>query len=267
MLISGDSSMESDREYLLALLNQQIQAPPFGVMHRVAAPPPLKYSLVPVDPKMSADANRVFNVALRSLVDQWLDSGRSGNVETPRERNLGVGTHGRDDLWFLLNSWVAKDRFRWSFTKSGEIELSLPCRQSSNDALADANNDAIRLFAMLLQSSLRYRIAQCRKPECGRYFYYERLPKGTLKCGTLCPEHKIHGGTVRKERQRKAHKERLLSLAAAAWPRWKPAYGERSLWIAGQVNRRLAASEQRITRKFVTQNDGEIQKRTEEQNA
>ena len=107
-------SLESGPEYLLTLLNKQIQAPPFGTQRRVPALPPLNFSIVPAHSEVSTEANKCFVGALQSLIDQWLESGRLGGVESPRKRNLGFGTPSREGLLFVVNSWIVQDRFSLS---------------------------------------------------------------------------------------------------------------------------------------------------------
>ena len=205
---------------------------------------------------------------LRALVDDWLDSGRSEGTETPKERTLRRGTLNtwtrtiwpeRDGLQDILNHWVSEGRFQFSFTDSGELELETPCRYSTDKPLADAKNDAIRLFGKLLQSSHGYRIAKCCEPQCGRYFYYERVPKAVLKSGTLCQDHRLRGGTIRKNMQRKQRRKKLLALAAEAWRKCKLDQTDSYRWIADQVNKRLGPTDERITRRFVTQNADTIE--------
>jgi hypothetical protein len=270
MLVSQDSLIESPPEYLLALLNKQFEAPSIGHQRRMPAPPPLNFTIVPADADLAAEANKRFVETLRNLIDQWLDSGRSrthGELwEAPLERNLGIGTD-RDGLWDVLRFWIAQDRFRLSFSNSGEIEMELPCREDTGDEIADAKNDAIRHCAKLLQSRLRYRIAKCSKPQCGRYFYYDRMPKGVLKCGTLCPDHRSHGGTIRKYKQRKVRRERLLTLAAEAWRKCKWNHADNYRWIANQVNKHLRPNEQRITKRFITENDETVKSLAERNHA
>jgi hypothetical protein len=266
MLVSQDSLIESPPEYLLALLNEQINSPPFGPMRRVPALPPLGFSIVPASAERAAEANKHFAETLRSLIDQWLESGRSGTVEAPKERKLVLG-EDRDGLWSVLSSWIVQDRFRFSFNNSGEIEMDLPSREDTGDEIADAKNDAIRRCAKLLQSPLRYRIAKCSKPQCGRYFYFKRTPKGVLKCGTLCPDHRSHGGTIRKDRQRKVRKERLLTLAADAWRKCRFNQVDNYRSIANRVNKHLKHNEQRITKRFVTENDETIKNLAERNHA
>jgi hypothetical protein len=257
-------------EYLLELLNEETKVPPFSALRSMSEPSTRGYSgetSGPVDPDLEAEANNHFVATLRSLIDQWLESGRSGIAEAPKKRKLVRG-EGAGEPWYVLHDWIAKHRILPILTESGEAVIALPSRWDSNsDPVGDAKNEGILYFFKMLQSTLRYRIAKCTKPYCGRYFCYERVPKDILECGALCPNHRSHGATIRKDRQRKLRKQGLLRFAANAWPRsllkFPDDHAARYRWVADQTNKRLGPHDQRITKRFITQNDEVIESMAE----
>jgi hypothetical protein len=58
---------------------------------------------------------------------------------------------------------------------------------------------------------------------------------------------------------RERRKSEVVAYAADAWPKWKPRHGKQSLWVAGEVNRRLRVTGRLITGKWVVQNLGKIE--------
>jgi hypothetical protein len=175
--------------------------------------------------------------SLRLLVDNWIESGREGMYEDVRKRHLS------EPMMDVLMRWSGSRppelSFRWW---DGAPSLYIPVGRNHDPEhpFRNAWNTAIVLFARLLDSPYRYRIAKCRFPGC-TYYYTDRIPKGPLQYGTYCPVHRQRASAARSEgRKRNAMQENRLRIARALWGKWPPevrSEKSRRIWLATELNR------------------------------
>lgn len=122
---------------------------------------------------------------------------------------------------------------------------------------------AAMLFMEFYQSEWRFCLMCCRR--CGAFVIPKRKPRKRYKYGWHCEKCRSAGtATARMLSVTKQHRQRWLRLAAEAWLRWRTQYGERSVWIAEEVNKQLWRTEPRIRRNSVTHNAGIIARMAEE---
>lgn len=112
---------------------------------------------------------------------------------------------------------------------------------------------AASLFMDFYQSEWRFCLMRCQR--CGVFVIPNRKPRKRYEYGWHCENCRSAGtATARMLRVTKQQRQRWLALAAEAWLRWRPKNGERSLWIAEEVNKRLPKNDPRIRRNSVTHN-------------
>jgi len=122
---------------------------------------------------------------------------------------------------------------------------------------------AATLFMEFYQSEWRFRLMRCRR--CGVFVIARRKPRERYKYGWHCAMCRSAGtASARMLAVTKQHRLRWLSFAAEASLRWRPENGERSVWIAEQVNKRLWRTEPRIRRNSITHNAATIAQMAEE---
>ena len=112
---------------------------------------------------------------------------------------------------------------------------------------------AADFFVDFYQSECRFLLMRCRR--CGIFILPKRKPRERYEYGWHCERCRSAGtATARMLTVTKEHQQRWLSFAAEAWPRWRPENGERAVWIAEQVNKKLRRTEPRIWRNSITRN-------------
>jgi len=247
-------------QFLMAL-NESPMFIPAGLteLKLVPAPPPLNYSWRPKDKALDQEARQAYVAHLRYLADEWIKTGRRGDVESPLERML------KGNLRRTLSAWAAENRPDITFDVSGRTVLRMPVtRIDYNSPVAAAENAAVLLFRGFLDSPFRYRLFKCRR--CNAYYYTERQPRGSIKYGTYCPLHRHAASANRSNEKRRAPEhEQKLDLAARCWNRWQKDMtdeGRRAEWVATTVNRKLDRNCTEIKRNWVTRHKSEIEKRS-----
>jgi hypothetical protein len=119
---------------------------------------------------------------------------------------------------------------------------------------------AAKLFMEFYQSEWRFQLMRCRR--CGVFVIPNRKPRKRYEYGWHCEKCRSVGtATARISKVTKQHRERWLLLAAKASFRWRPENGERSVWIAKEVNKQL---ELKIRRNSITRNAALIARMAEE---
>ena len=122
---------------------------------------------------------------------------------------------------------------------------------------------AAKLFMEFYQSECRFSLMRCRL--CRVFIIPNRKPRERYEYGWYCEKCRSAGtATARMLKVTKQHRQRWLSLAAEAWLHWRPENGERSVWIAEQVNKQLRTTEPRIRRNSVTRNEALLARMAEE---
>jgi hypothetical protein len=197
---------------------------------------------------------------LRAFVDRWLDTGREADGrEEPPLRNISLVD--RTELDFYLTNY-----FTAGLGPGGEIQpgfTTLPPYGGFRRPLGhynlpaqQAKTDAIQSFLQFLLSDWRFNFAKCRR--CGEYFGGDRKLHPAYKRGVHCPQCRNRVTAIVSTRASKqAFRNHWLPLAANAWNRWKPKYGERIAFVTSEVNKRL--DDKKIARNSVTRRRSEIE--------
>lgn len=204
------------------------------------------------------DAIKAFRDTLRMLVDQWIDSGKSGGTERPWGRSAPV-----EPLNALVTRHPMFLEYRHPIAKPNDLRFSMfpLILQLGEDLIMAAQDVAGYLFIELLRSPESSRLSRC--DSCGKYFVRARKPKlyTVINRGSFCQKHLGQGGYARVKASRDNRKNLLIELAVEYWPQWKPTHrhGNRSLWIANRVNQRLPRGVDAISGKWITQNQSAIE--------
>jgi hypothetical protein len=214
-----------------------------------------------IGPEAVARAKTELTASIRKLVDQWIDSGKSGTgniTDTPEDRTLGRIPQGYEQaLLDTLLEWLGRNTPRIALMSDGTVSVyeNHPDMNALGPELW-ARETAIFWFQKLMESSWQYRLARCSNDSCRKYFLYQRTPQGTIKNGTYCEGCAGTASLRRTQVGRDKYKQELVGLAADFWPKWKPRLGNQSVWVAGKINERLASRGKSIGRngKWVSQN-------------
>lgn len=215
-----------------------------------------------------AQAASVFDETIRSVCDQWIDSGRSGPgrlVDTPLDRDVNAILPGyQRPLFDVLAEWLGRNIVPLALQRSGELAVIYP-----NVGLAKINDSpslvgrdfAIGWFKRLLDFPDRYRFARCANPCCQKYFAYARMPKGSIKNGTFCKKCKGYASVQRTLSTRDRRTKEMVGFAADVWEQRKPnsGHGSHKKWVAEQVSKRLRMTETPKTGRWVTTHQQEIE--------
>jgi hypothetical protein len=155
-----------------------------------------------------------------------------------------------------------------SYRRAIELEQSRDCTEGTSEGRENKNHAeyldvlAGSLFMEFYQSEWRFRLMRCQR--CGVFVIPNRKPRKRYEYGWHCEKCRSAGtATAFMLRATKQHRERWLSLAAEASLRWRPEKGERSVWIAKEVNKKLG-NDYRITRNSITRSAALIARMAEE---
>lgn len=208
---------------------------------------------------------------LRRFVDQWIDSGRDEKTgsEEPHRRRADKIPPGYDrstttPLRETLLEWykrappvIAVD----SEAGSCSTVVKPPTGDPRGDLRAFVEGTAIYYVHELLNSRDAFRVARCARPECRSYYLRQRLPRTLIKRGTYCGKCSGAGSLARMQATRDSRRQTLVQSAADFWDAFRPSrsHPRRSDWVALKVNRKLRADIERITGKWITQNQKEIE--------
>jgi len=203
-----------------------------------------------------------FLAALRKLVDDWIDSGKTVGGERPWERVASAAILEEVKRHFPPRATVTADgRMELQLSVSPDHLLRLPVRKR-------AQLFAGFHFAKLISSSSRERLSRC--DTCGAYFERQRMPKRGISIGhgVHCQKCKGSGSLIRVRAERDRRRRKLVELAAGFWSAWdqKERRTGRSEWVAAQVNHRLPPGVKAVGRRWVTRNRETIQAAAEERN-
>jgi hypothetical protein len=218
----------------------------------------LQYTTEVASGEAYAAAEKLLMETLLGYVDDWLASGktsdgRGGYFEEPRKRRLSLAAQE------AVTRYLADPERRPQFlvlegNRIGAVFAEeKPQRVGADDPMAEAKKEADRLLVHFLESDARWKIARCSY--CKKLFYPKRIQE-LYKRGAECEACRSKASMAAGHQE---WTEKILPLAASAWPRWRPAYGPQPLWVARQVNSKLSPDEKRITGNWVTRHTKEIE--------
>jgi hypothetical protein len=258
-----DSPKRSDNQkFLLHLLQgMEFLARGFTAYVKTGLPPHiggLRYE----DPSHAQRVGKFHIFSLRVLVDNWIESGREGMYEDVRKRSLS------EPMMDTLMRWSSRRPPALSFRSwDGAPSLHIPVASTheTEHPFMNAWDTAILLFARLLDSPYRYRIAKCRREGC-TYFYTERIPRGPFKYGTYCPEHRQSASARRSiENKRNTVNETRIELAKKLWGKWPPEVRterSRRIWLQTELNHLQPKAYPEVQVNWVTRHSAEIARQT-----
>jgi hypothetical protein len=220
--------------------------------------PPLIGGVRYEDPFHAQRVAKFHIFSLRTMVDNWIESGREGMYEDVLKRHLAF------ELLAALMHWSSTKRpelsFQW-WDGSPSLYIQVGRDYNPERPFQNAWDTAILLFARLLDSPYRYRIAKCRFPGC-TYYYMNRLPRGPFQYGTYCPRHRQSASATRAEsRKRDATHENRVRIAHSLWDTWPPEYRtekSRRVWLAAELNRKQSKAYKPIQLNWVSHHLNEI---------
>lgn len=204
---------------------------------------------------------------LRSLVDQWIDSGKregDASIEEPWKRDVRWrSAEYPEPIITALTAYQKMSRQQILIGEDGRFDIFVTS-QKHRDSILEARKVAIENFMGLLESPTRERLSRC--DACRTYFVRARAPKKDTPIfrGTFCPHCKGKASVRRMNATRENRAKHMVELAAEWWPKWKPTHrhGKQSEWVAGKMNKGLGTHQQ-ITGKWVTQHGSEIEAEAE----
>jgi hypothetical protein len=202
---------------------------------------------------------------LRTLVDEWLETGRNREFESPGVRNI--------EMTYLAYSAVDNfvRQYPPQFVPGGysSFVYARGGHFKAGNVFESRDVEATRLFVNLIISDWNKRLCKCRY--CGEYFHFEK-PRTDYPHGTFCkPEHQRNMSAYALTTSlRSQAKSNLIKLAA----HWLAALGPRSAgWksdrtlkdqlakhLSGQMSRKpnLCSGRDQVTGSWVTWNRNQI---------
>lgn len=264
-------------EHLAIILNGGWSKDSLGILAGIPLPMPG----IPSAADVTSDQTRhlaglEFQRTLRSLVHDWIESGKTKYGEEPWARRASVQAIAKISEYqerkpptviFIGDGRIAVSMF-------GPPSTGLVSPTNPDEALASARDSAFRDFLLLLDSPNRERLFECKR--CGKYFVRDRAPRKLIKSGRYCAKRKCRGSAsaLRMNTTRGNRRSEMVGFAADSWDKCLEHPDKRSKWIAEQVNRRTAMIKAKagrdaeshfpkITGRWVTQHMTEIEAEVE----
>jgi len=235
--------------------------------------------------QQARDASTLLRLILRSLLEAWIDTGKTQAGEKPWERTFSrevlqdyiernppmVQFNGQGHPYLVLFPQVWDERKGISpfvenaanamFSELQTSEVSSNDAQSLRRILPFAWDAAIALLLQLLDSPARTQLFRC--DGCRAYFMRTRAPKKDTPIyhGSWCVRCKDKGGATRTKNSRERRMAEMLCWAVDAWVEWKQdrKHGEREEWVMRKVNAKLGRSRPPIAVNWVTRHKKEIE--------
>jgi hypothetical protein len=222
----------------------------------------------PASDEIYRRAPDTFHARLRTLVNEWIATGKRDGIDEPRKRKFTRHSPGYE----AVQTWLQRNHPRMSHALTGELfitqsALPIQTRSAANaidDPIAKMEELAIGKFSSLLQSPLKYYIARCdhRSP----HFFFRKKLRASYKGDSFCLECRRAAAAERKtKKDRNDAKEETFELASAAWAKWpslstatQSKHGSIELYTIGKI-----ASTGK-TMKWITRNRRAIEQRAKE---
>ena len=210
-------------------------------------------------------ASQILISELRGLVDEWLASGRRPDgVEEPKARNLDKA----ESAYRAITDWALSHKPFVFPAITGELQMIAGGSEwklnGQDDPKADAQAEARRIFALLMNSPVKFALFKCGEPSCGCYYILKR-PRVDYMRGTYCPQHRRRVSALRGTKEKRAQeRSAALEIAADAHRNWlslsertRAKYKTEKGYIASKL------THLGLTAKWVTRNLSEIENRVQ----
>jgi hypothetical protein len=217
-------------------------------------------------PELVKEAANTCVVALRALVDQWLDSGGGSDASSGysawRRSIYWTSSRYPTSLEEILAS-QAGNLFRIVLMGNGRYAVARQVPQDDrSDPLQRARLYALNIFVALLESPARERLFRCEA--CNKYFVRERMPKkdSVTKHGVFCGACPHQASERRTNMTRYLRAGQMVSWAADDWEAWRPGRESRSRWVSKRLNARIdkrPSAWKNIKANWVTRNQKAIE--------
>lgn len=181
-------------------------------------------NMLTVEEAVASDLNRlrsrtnvakrltVYESTLQTLVELWIDSGRRGGVDYPRNRKLDFAL----DPMRKFGIFVAKQRPHLVITSEQLIgvSLSMPSVSGPRRPQKMGKDDAHKRFLQLFASSQRSQLARC--DHCAMYWVRQRMPREGIGQGVFCEACKKAGyaSDHRQKELRRKKENKWIGIAA-----------------------------------------------------
>jgi hypothetical protein len=239
-------------------------------------------SLIKANPDVYDQAQQKVKELLRSYVDEWLNTGVTDGVEVPAARKLQDTENAYDAVQGYVDKYpprvFASDqglgalfggprtRVGGSFQSDHADPSQWRVVPAQDDPLTDAEDEAARIFTLLIDAPWRDRIYKCRK--CEGYGVLSRKPAPHYIRGVHCARCRSRVTALAStKKKRDAKFEERLELAAEYWQRSKKRKdGDRKAYVVAKMNEHLLHGEH-IQVNWVTWNLSAIEKEAEKRSA
>jgi hypothetical protein len=184
--------------------------------------------MTPEDRERILSSNERWKVAvstrLREHVDAWLETGRSpSGIERAVDRSLEKALDVKNATLAYISrtppTFTAKrDGLEMAMVGSAYRGLGSIISPPDYESLEGAYEHADSFLPALFLTPWRQRLAKCRRPTCGRYFFLSQ-PERLFKNGTFCKvctrQRSIESGAIITGARRLEAEQTLYNLAGA----------------------------------------------------
>ena len=150
---------------------------------------------------------------LRILVDEWLDTGRNDEGESPGRRSIQMAFKANSAVDKFVRKYPPRfllgDYSGFTYRREGNLE--------AGNVFEAQNVEATRLFVNLIISDWKTRLCKCRYSYCGKYFLLEKS-RSVYRHGTFCSrEHRRDASARALTTERRSVAKASLIKSAAQW--------------------------------------------------
>jgi hypothetical protein len=204
---------------------------------------------------------------LRTLVDEWLETGRNEEGESPTRRNIELTRSA------VMEVVDFTSKYHPQFFPGFDSSFMYPLGDHKAGNVFEARDlEATRLFVNFVITDWKQSLCKCRYSKCGVYFIPKKL-RATYPHGTFCKrEHQRDMSALAATKARRSNaKSNLMKLAAqwiaargpdsAGWQHDGALKDQIAKYLSAQMSRKrnLCSGRDQVTKSWVTWNCEEIE--------